>query len=415
MKTSTLQINEERLFKIINVSASIGETKNQGLYRLALSKEDKEIREIFIQWLEQENLVVRVDDFGNIYGRRESRNKNAPAVTFGSHLDTQPFGGRFDGVVGVLAGLEVIRVLNENNIETENPIEIINFTNEEGARFGPPMMGSGGATGAFTKEFVYESQDAEGITYEQALTDLGFQGKQQHRLQNVKNFIELHIEQGPILESNKTEIGIVQGIQGMSWLSVTVKGEANHAGPTPMENRKDALAPAAKMISAVQDIAGEVPGLKTTVGKMNISPNVPNVIPGEVTFNIDIRHQEDNVRKNTTESLKERLSVIALRNNVEITMTTDWESNAVQFSDKVTESIKKAVDARDYTSMELYSGPGHDAKYMADIAETAMIFIPSKDGISHNEAEWSSKKDIARGATILLEVICDLARGERAR
>jgi len=148
---------------------------------------------------------------------------------------------------------------------------------------------------------------------------------------------------------------------------------------------------------------------------MNISPNVPNVIPGEVTFNIDIRHQEDNVRKNTTESLKERLSVIALRNNVEITMTTDWESNAVQFSDKVTESIKKAVDARDYTSMELYSGPGHDAKYMADIAETAMIFIPSKDGISHNEAEWSSKKDIARGATILLEVICDLARGERAR
>jgi len=412
MKTSTLQIKEERLWSTIDVSASIGGTDHHGLHRLALSKEDKKMRETFIQWLEAENLTVRIDDFGNIYGRREGKNDNAPAVAMGSHLDTQPYGGRFDGVVGVLSALEVIRVLNENNMETEHPIEIINFTNEEGARFGPPMLGSGGVTGAFTKEFVYKTQDAKGVSYEQALIETGFQGKQQNRIQNIKNFVELHIEQGPILESREKQIGVVQGIQGMSWLSVTVKGEANHAGPTPMENRKDALAPAAKMISAVQEFTGEHSGLKTTVGKMDITPNVPNVIPGEVVFTVDIRHQSDSIRRSATESLKERMSAIASNNNVDITIVTEWESDAVQFSTEVIESVERGIDNRDYSSMELFSGPGHDAKYMAGVAETGMIFIPSKDGISHNEAEFSKKEDIAKGTTVLLEVIYDLAKAK---
>lgn len=405
-----LKINRKRLLETIAVSAAIGATANGGLHRLALTEEDRKMREQFITWLKEANLEVRIDDFGNIYGRRKGRNADGPAIALGSHLDTQPCGGKYDGVLGVLAALEVVRVLNDNQIETELPIEIINFTNEEGARFTPPMLASGGLANEFTKDYIYSRKDENGITFKEALENIGFLGEEKNRIRHVKHFIELHIEQGPILEKENKTIGIVKGIQGNNWVTVKVIGQTNHAGPTPMEHRKDALVPAAKMIIKINELTKEIDGLKTTVGKVYVKPNVTNVIPGEVEFSVDIRHEDNELRMYALERMKEQLSTIALLHDVEMDMTTDWHSDTVEFSPAVIQSIKNAADKLNYSSMELFSGPGHDAKYMASIAETGMIFIPSINGISHNEEELSLDSDIEKGANVLLQVVLDLAK-----
>lgn len=412
MESLLLQINRKRLLETIKVSSSIGSSKNGGLTRLALSEADKTMRDVFVDWLSEEGLDVRFDDFGNIYGRRKGKKNDGPVIAVGSHLDTQPCGGRFDGVLGVLTALEAIRILNENNMETEYPIEIVNFTNEEGARFGPPMLGSGGITEIFTKEFIYSRKDNDGKTFEQELKKIGYMGKRENRLNKVKNFLELHIEQGPVLETNSKSIGIVQGIQGMSWLTVKVTGQTNHAGPTPMEIRQDALVPSSKMITKVNELTKEIDGLKTTVGSLFVEPNVTNVIPGEVKFAIDIRHEDDGVRIDAIETLKEQISTIALMDNVEVTITTDWDSDAVEFSPVVTTCIKSTAEKLGYTSLQLYSGPGHDAKYISKLANSGMIFVPSNKGISHNEQELTFDDDIEKGANTLLHVIYALANSK---
>ncbi|MBM7715696.1 Zn-dependent hydrolase [Siminovitchia sp. FSL H7-0308] len=409
MEKTLLKVNRERLLETIKISSSIGSSAHGGLHRLALSEADKNMRDIFVDWLKAEGLAVRIDDFGNIYGRRKGKKDNGPSVAIGSHLDTQPCGGKYDGILGVLTALEVIRVLNENDIETEYPVEIINFTNEEGARFAPPMLGSGGITGNFTKDFIYHIKDDEGISFEQALKDIGYMGDSENRLKNIKNFIELHIEQGPILHEQEKTIGVVQGIQGNDWYTVKVAGKTNHAGPTPMENRQDALVAASKMIVKVNEIANDIKGLKTTVGKMDVTPNVTNVIPGEVVFTIDIRHEDNELRSHAFERLKEQLSAIALISKVELTITTDWNSETTLFAPVVKDAVKEAVTELGYSSMELFSGPGHDAKYMAEVADTGMIFVPSVDGISHNEQELTLDDDIEKGANVLLYVVQKLA------
>ncbi|MBM7586070.1 N-carbamoyl-L-amino-acid hydrolase [Bacillus pakistanensis] len=409
MESTKLNINKSRLLETINISSSIGSTRNGGLNRLALSGEDKIVRDQFCDWLIDEGLEVRVDDLGNIYGRRAGRNNSGPVTAVGSHLDTQPCGGRYDGVLGVLIALEAIRVLNEQNIETENPIEIINFTNEEGARFSPPMLGSGGVAGVFTKEFIYNSKDINGKSFKQALQEIGYMGEEKNRIKTVKNFVELHIEQGPILDQKNKTIGIVEGIQGMSWLTVKVIGETNHAGPTPMENRKDAIVPVGKMITKINEITQEIEGLKTTIGQLNVSPNISNVIPGEVEFTIDIRHKNDEIRNHAIDRLKEQLSTIALLHKVELIIQTSWDSDAVIFSPVITNMISEAADQWNYSSMHLFSGPGHDAKYMSFLGDTGMIFLPSINGISHNEAELTLDDDIEKGANLLLSVLLKLA------
>lgn len=412
METTKLMVNRKRLLDTINVSSSIGALENGGINRLALTEEDKKMRNIFVKWLQEEKLDVRVDDLGNIYGRRKGKFNDSPAVAIGSHLDTQPCGGRFDGILGVLTALEVVRTLNENKIETDYPIEIVNFTNEEGARFEPPMLGSGGVAGEFTKDFIYNTKDNENISFQEALKKIQYMGDEKHRLRDIKYFIELHVEQGPILEKNNKLIGIVEGIQGISWLNVKVVGETNHAGPTPMEDRKDALAPSAKMVTKVYEITNEIEGLKTTVGKLNVKPNITNVIPGEVEFMIDVRHKDDEIRAGTIDRLREQLGTIAVMNNVEVTISTDWNSDAVLFSSEVMDAISEAADVLGYSTLRLFSGPGHDAKYISKMADTGMIFLPSINGISHNEKELTLEDDIEKGANVLLNTILKLARAQ---
>lgn len=409
MKSKLLSVNTKRLLETIRVSATIGGTENGGLSRLALSHEDKEMRDVFIKWMREEGLEVRIDDFGNIYGRREGKLENAPVVAMGSHLDTQPCGGKFDGVLGVLASLEVIRTLNDHNIETDYPIEIVNFTNEEGARFPTPMLGSGGITNVFTRDHIYNIADDEGITFYEALKDIGYEGKESNRLTNVKDFVELHIEQGPILHEKDISIGAVEGIQGMTWLSVVVKGKTNHAGPTPMENRRDALVSASKMIFRVNEETKKLDGVKTTIGRVEVKPNVTNVIPGEVFFSLDVRHQSDEKRKEAIEYLTAELTKISTEDQMELTVSEAWNSDAVDFEPKIIEAIEEASSDFDYSSMRLYSGPGHDSKYMEAIANTGMIFVKSIDGISHNESELTLDDDLVKGTNILLSVIHKLA------
>ena len=405
-----LQININRLMKTIEESADIGELSGGGICRLALTDEDKEMRDIFIQWLKDSGLGVRVDDFGNIYGRREGLNTDASPVLIGSHLDTQPEGGHFDGILGILAGLEVIRTLNDFNILTDRPIEIINFTNEEGSRFEPPILGAGGVSGHFDKEFVYSRKDRDGKTFLEELKRIGYHGEESNRLQHSHCYIELHIEQGPILEHKGIDIGVVTGIQGMDWLEVKITGQSDHAGPTPMNMRKDALYVAAKLIQIIRDtIIDRNSEATATVGRMDIKPNSINCVPGEVVFSVDIRHSDNAIKAHLTQLIIERLSISVATEQVMIEIKKIWETSASDFSAELIDIISETSAELGYSNQKMISGAGHDSKYMNEITPTAMIFIQSAEGKSHCKEEFTSKDAIEKGANVLLHTICKLA------
>jgi N-carbamoyl-L-amino-acid hydrolase len=411
VKQPLLTIKMDRLKEMINISAGIGTLSKGGLCRLTLSDEDKEMRDIFVGWLEDNRLQVRVDDFGNIYGRREGRIKDAAPVMVGSHLDTQPEGGRFDGILGVLCALEAIQVLNDHQIETDRPIEIINFTNEEGTRFEPALLGSGAVTGIFSEEYVFGRTDRAGKTFGEELKRIGYAGSKAARLANVHRFVELHVEQGPVLERDKITIGAVEGVQGMTWLEVKVTGEADHAGPTPMPMRKDALVAASKMITAIQEAAFEVDeAATTTVGRIEISPNSINCVPGQVIFSIDVRHFDNALKVKTVELVTDKITQIAASEKVGLEITKLWDIDATHFSQDILEKVIAGADAHGYSSKRMISGAGHDAKYMNDIVPSAMIFVPSVNGKSHCQEELTYWEDIEKGANVLLYVVNELAQ-----
>lgn len=390
-----MEVDLKRLKDKFSISNQIGTGKAGGLTRLALSDEDKIIRNKLLNWMQLLNLEVRYDDFGNVYGRREGK-KDIPPFVIGSHLDTQPEGGRFDGVLGVLASLEVINTLNDYNYETDFPIEVVNFTNEEGARFEPALLGSGGLTEVFEREYVYSRRDKNNKTFLEELKRIGYLGKETNRLTEGCAYIELHIEQGPILEETATSIGIVEGILGMAWISVKISGKSGHAGPTPMNLRKDAVKLAAQAIQQIYEAAKEVEDLLLTIGKINVSPNVINSIAGEVVFTIDVRHKEDKIR-------------LAFINRIKKIINGDfiieWDAPAINFSEKIQELIKSAAESNNYNNKFLYSGAGHDAMYMNKIMPTGMIFVPSIGGISHVEHELTLDKDLKKGTQTLLMTI----------
>ncbi|AXF57308.1 M20 family metallo-hydrolase [Salicibibacter kimchii] len=397
-----MMINSKRLMETINTSAAIGATENAGLHRLTLSNEDMEMRATFVHWLETARLQVTVDDFGNMYGRREGTNPDLSPVVIGSHLDTQPYGGKYDGIIGVLTALEVIRTLNDEGIKTERPIVIVNFTNEEGARFTPPLLGSGAVIGDYSKSSVYDTVDAEGTRFETALHESGYQGEEGHRLRDAHAFMELHIEQGPVLEQKQKSIGVVQGIQGLAWMTVHIKGEADHAGTIPMSGRKDALVAASSMVTALSKYAASVEDLVITVGTLQVAPSSPNVVPSDVTFTIDMRHPDDHMRKGVPMAIRKIISDTSKMYGVDFALETDYQAETVHFPERIQHILLEETASHGYEAEQFYSGASHDAKNMSRIAETAMIFVPSANGKSHHEEEYTSGADIEKGANVLL-------------
>lgn len=387
--------------------AEIGKTKKNGVHRLALSDEDKHARELLISWLKELQLDIKIDDFGNIFARKEGAIPGLPPVVCGSHLDTVPYGGRFDGTLGVLAALEVVSSIMDHNIEHEYPIVIAMFTNEEGARYTKPMLGSGAITGIFQKEFVYQLKDDEGKEFITELARIGFLGEKENRLKDIKSFIELHIEQGPVLMEKERTIGIVKGIQGISWQQVMLTGQADHAGPTPMKSRKDALITAMKIINKIHKwVSNLEDDTSVTFGKLAVSPNTINVVPGNVSFSIDLRHPDRKKLYQRIDKVKEIILNIASYEDVAEQIEEVTFIEPVLFSERLVNNLEEICQEKGYSYYTMFSGAGHDAMYMNNIGEAVMIFVPSIDGKSHCEEEDTTWPDIYQGVDILYRLIC---------
>ena len=406
-----LGINGDRLWQSLMEMAKIGATEKGGVCRLALSDLDKAGRDLFIGWCEQAGCTVSVDRMGNIFARRAGRNPKLAPVLTGSHLDTQPTGGRFDGVYGVLAGLEVIRTLNDLDYQTEAPVEVVCWTNEEGSRFSPPMVGSGVFARVFDLAYGLERPDnVSGVKLGAELERIGFSGPAPVGGREVAAYFEAHIEQGPILEDQRKPVGIVTGAQGQRWYEITVTGQEAHAGPTPMRKRRDALVGSARMIDAVNRIGlAHSPHACTTVGFVQVNPNSRNTIPGRVFFTVDFRHPEDAVLTEMDKELRTACAEIAGTIGLEVEVKEFWYFPPTPFDKSCVASVRKATETLGYPHMDIMSGAGHDAVYMARVAPTAMIFVPCVGGISHNEIEDAKPEDLAMGCAVLLNAVLDRA------
>lgn len=401
--------NKLRLWDSLMEMGEIGGTEKGGCCRLALTDLDKQARDLFVSWCEDAGCTVRVDKMGNVFARRPGRNNDLPPVVMGSHIDTQPTGGKFDGVYGVLAGLEVIRTLNDNNIETDHPIEASIWTNEEGSRFAPAMVASGVFAGVFDLEYGLSRADLDGKTMGEELQRISYAGE--HEVGSpVKAFFEAHIEQGPILEEEETTIGVVTDAQGQRWYEVTLTGQEAHAGPTPMLRRKDALLGAARIIDEVNRIGlTNQPNACSTVGLLQVFPNSRNVIPGEVFFTIDFRHPTDDVLSMMDERLRDVSAKIADELGLEMKFEQIWYSPPVPFDKGCVDSVRQAAIDAGYSHRDIVSGAGHDACYISRVAPTGMVFVPCENGISHNEAENATPEDLNAGCNVLVQAVLNQA------
>ena len=401
-----LRINSDRLWDSLMEMAKIGATPKGGVCRLTLTDLDKQGRDLFVRWCEAAGCKVTVDGVGNIFARRPGRDPSLPAIMTGSHLDTQPTGGKFDGIFGVLAGLEVIRTLNEHGHQTDAPIEVVVWTNEEGSRFSPAMMGSGAYAGVFDLDEIRAKTDIDGKRFGDELKRIGYEGPAPVGGRNVAAYFEAHIEQGPILEAEKKTIGVVTGAQGQRWYEVTVTGQEAHAGPTPMARRKDALVGAAHMIDAVNRIGHKhQPDACATVGHVQVSPNSRNTIPGRVFFTVDFRHPSDDALTAMHEELHATCREIAQAAQVEVGVKDFWYFPPTPFAPDLVASVREGAARYGYSHRDIVSGAGHDAVYMAKVAPSAMIFVPCEGGISHNEIENAKPDDLAAGCNVLLHAV----------
>jgi len=406
------EINSARLWQSLMTLATVGATEKGGVCRLALTELDGAGRDLFVGWARDAGCEVRIDGIGNIFARRAGNDPARAPVITGSHLDTQPTGGKFDGAYGVMAGLEVVRSLNDFGVQTEAPIEIAVWTNEEGSRFVPVMMGSGVFTGALDLPETLAQSDRNGVKVGEALAAIGYAGKQAPRSAEVGAYFEAHIEQGPVLESESKVIGVVTGAMGQRWYDIRVQGMEGHAGPTPMEIRRDALVVAAEIVTAVNRIAREQsPNGRGTVGCLEVYPNSRNVIPGRVDLTVDFRHARDDGLAAMDVALRGRCASLALP-GIEISIKQTVYFPPQQFAPALVDSIRESAIALDYSHRDLASGAAHDAVNMARIAPTAMIFVPCKDGVSHNESEHAEPGHLAAGANVLLRSLLREA-GER--
>ncbi|GAB3102814.1 Zn-dependent hydrolase [Aestuariicella hydrocarbonica] len=408
MNNNELLVSGERLWQSLMEMGKIGATEKGGCNRLALTQLDKQARDLFCQWCEAVGCTISVDKMGNIFARREGLDNSLGAVCTGSHLDTQPTGGKFDGVFGVLSGVEVLRTLHDLNIQTRAPIEVSVWTNEEGSRFQPAMQGSGVYVGRFNLEEEWAKTDVDGHTVKQALEDIGYLGDQEIGSRHIQAFFEAHIEQGPILEDEDKQIGVVRLGQGIRWYNVTVTGRESHAGSTPMHLRADALASAANIIAYIEDIAqAHKPNGLATTGFMQVYPNSRNTIPGTVTFSVDLRNPDAEVLASMDQMFNEYCEQIATQRQVNVEVDHFWYFAPVTFS--ASDNVKVAAQKLGYSHMDIFAGAGHDACYMADIVPSGMVFTPCKDGISHNEIEFTTPEQCEAGCNVLLHAMLEVA------
>ena len=386
--------------------AQIGATPKGGIRRLALTDEDRKARDLVCRWCTDAGLDLRIDEVGNIFARRAGRDPQARAVATGSHVDSQPSGGKFDGNFGVLAGLEIMRRLNDLGIETRAPLEVVIWTNEEGSRFTPVMMGSGAFSGVFKPDFVHAQKDTSGISVGDELRRIGYLGTQACGAVPGGMFaayFEAHIEQGPVLEAHGLPIGIVSGALGQQWYDITVTGMDAHAGPTPMEMRHDAMLASARMVELVNRIAlQDAPHGRGTVGSLQVQPNSRNVIPGRVQFTVDFRNLAQSGLDRMDAAMRSEFMRVAKECKVTVDIAQVVKFEPSLFDSNCIEAIRRASQALGLPHMDLVSGAGHDAIHVAAVAPAGMIFVPCKDGISHNEIEDALPEHIAAGANVLL-------------
>ncbi|HET9147865.1 MAG TPA: Zn-dependent hydrolase [Acetobacteraceae bacterium] len=409
---SNHRIDDQRLWTTLMEMAQIGATPKGGVNRITLTETDRLGRRRFQDWCEALGLAVRTDSMGNMFARREGRDATRKPVLFGSHLDSQPTGGKFDGALGVIGGLEVMRTLNDLNIVTEAPLELVNWTDEEGTRFGRAMMGSAVWSGVLPEGQVKALRDAEGISVDQALEAIGAVGEEPATLFPADSYFELHIEQGPILEREGCEIGIVTGAQAMVWFEAVLTGQEAHAGTTPPSARRDALAGTARIITLVDELMRERgESGRGTVGRLTVSPNSPNVIPGEARFTVEFRHPDDAEIAGLAESFPRQAQEIAEAAGLSLTLTPVFRVKAIGFDPECVGLVRDAAKKLGYKAREMVSGAGHDAVHVATRLPTAMIFTQCKDGLSHNEAESIRPDDAEAGVQVLLEAV--LARASR--
>jgi len=405
-----LRINGERLWDSLMELAQIGATPKGGVCRLTLTDLDKQGRDLVTRWAREAGMTVTIDKIGNGFMRRPGRNNNLPPIMTGSHIDTQPTGGKFDGNYGVLAGIEVVRTLNDHGIETEAPIEVAFWTNEEGSRFVPVMMGSGVFAKAFTLEHAYAATDTEGKTVKGELERIGYIGDQEPGDHPIGAYFETHIEQGPVLEDNDKTIGVVSGVLGIRWFDCTVTGMEAHAGPTPMALRKDAMLAATRIMQDVVAAAHRHPPHgRGTVGMVQVFPNSRNVIPGRVKFSIDLRNSTDALVDAMAAEVKAFADQVAQEHGVQVHIEMVSSYPAQLFQPECVEAVGRAAAKLGYSHMPAVSGAGHDAVYMAKLAPSGMIFIPCKDGISHNEIEDAKPEHIEAGCNVLLHAMLERA------
>jgi len=409
-QVSDLRVNENRFWQSLMDMARVGPGSAGGTNRQALTDEDAEGRALFRRWCEEAGMDVSVDEMGTIFASRAGTDASAPAVCIGSHLDTQPAGGRFDGVLGVLGGLEVVRTLNDRGIRTKHPIVVSNWTNEEGCRFSPVMMASGVFAGVHTLQWAYGRKDRQGKTFGAELERIGWKGVERVGTRRFSAYLELHIEQGPILEAEGIDIGVVVGGQGLSWLQVNLQGRSAHAGTTPMASRRDAGLGAARVAELVHGVAmSHQPLAVGTVGRMELHPNSTNSVPGSAEIAIDIRSPDAAVLAAMEASIREGTEAIAKELRLECAISRLQHAAPVVFDEACVRAVREAANTLGYSRREIVSGAAHDAYWLSRVAPTAMIMCPCVDGISHNEAEDILPRWAAAGGNVLLHTVAELA------
>jgi len=407
---SNLRTNGERLWQSLMEMAKIGPGVAGGNNRQTLTDEDAQGRALFQKWCEAEGLTMGLDTMGNMFARREGTDAGALPVMVGSHLDTQPTGGKYDGVLGVLSGLEIIRTLNELNIKTRHPIEVVNWTNEEGTRFAPAMLASGVFAGMHTQDWAYAREDAQGKLFGDELERIGYKGDEPVGTRKMHAFFELHIEQGPILEAEGKDIGVVTHGQGLSWVQFTLTGKDSHTGSTPMPMRKNAGLGMARILELVDEIAwSHAPNAVGAAGHIDVFPNSRNVIPGKVVFTVDFRSPDIAVIEDMETKLAKSAKTICDLMGLGLEMEKVGGFDPVEFDENCVSAVRNAAESLGYSHRNLISGAGHDACWVNRSAPTAMVMCPCVDGLSHNEAEEISKEWAAAGADVLFHAVVHTA------